>query len=126
MPGDRRPAPGAGAGAGAGVWFGRMATACAALLMAGCAVPSASEPDSEPTGERRVDFRCANGETVQLRFFPQQGVAVLVRGGSMVELQQQPAASGFVYANGPTTVRGKGDDLILEIGRMVPIRCRAG
>ncbi len=60
-----------------------------------------------------------------MRFFPKQGVGVLVRNGRPMELQQQPAASGFVYGNGPTTVRGKGDELTMEIGRMVPIRCQA-
>ena len=60
-----------------------------------------------------------------MRFFPQQGVAVLLRGGQTTELQQQPSGSGFVYSNGPITVRGKGDDLSLEIGHMVPIACRA-
>lgn len=92
------------------------------LACVGCAVQA---PAGEPTGERRVPFRCSNGEDVELRFFPLQGVAVLVRGGRPMELQQQPSGSGFVYSNGPNTVRGKGDDLTLEIGRMVPIQCRA-
>ena len=50
---------------------------------------------------------------------------MLVRGGRTLELQQQPSGSGFVYSNGPSTVRGKGDELTLEIGRMAPIACRA-
>jgi membrane-bound inhibitor of C-type lysozyme len=60
-----------------------------------------------------------------MRFFPEQGVGVLVRGGQTIELQQQPAASGFIYSNGPNTVRGKGDELRLEIGRMAAITCRS-
>lgn len=60
-----------------------------------------------------------------MRFFAQQGIGVLVRGGEALELQQQPSASGFIYGNGPVTVRGKGSELIIEVGRMAPIRCQA-
>ena len=95
--------------------------AIVAVVCAGCAVP----PHGEPTGERRVSFACSNGEEVEMRFFPAQGVAVLVRNARTIELQQQPAASGFVYSNGPNTVRGKGKELTVEIGRMVPFQCYA-
>ncbi len=93
-------------------------------LMAGCAAPPPPQW-GEPTGERRVRYVCDNREDIEMRFFPLQGVGVLVRHGKTVELQQLPAASGFLYSNGPITVRGKGDDLTVEIGRMVPIQCRA-
>lgn len=79
----------------------------------------------EATGERRVQFSCDDGNTIEMRFFPLQGVGVLVRDGATMELQQQVSASGFIYSNGPTTVRGKGDELRLEIGRRVPIVCQA-
>ena len=75
--------------------------------------------------ERHVRFLCDNKEGVEMRFFPQQGVAVLVRHGRTIELQQQRAASEFVYSNGPNTVRGKGDEITVEIGRMVPLKCKA-
>ena len=92
-------------------------------LIAGCAAPPPQF--GEPTGERRVRYVCDNREDIEMRFFPLQGVGVLVRHGKTVELQQMPAASGFHYSNGPITVRGKGDDLTVEIGRMMPIQCRA-
>ncbi len=60
-----------------------------------------------------------------MRFFPAQGIGVLVRNGMPIELQQQPAASGFLYSNGPNTVRGKGSEMTVEIGRMVPFTCKA-
>lgn len=101
----------------------RLALLLPALVAAACA-PMA--PQEVSTQEREVAYRCANGEQLALRFFPAQGVATLVRGGKTMELQQRPAASGFVYSNGPNTVRGKGQELTLEIGRMVPIRCQAG
>jgi membrane-bound inhibitor of C-type lysozyme len=98
-----------------------LATLSAALCM-GCSTPM---HQGEPTGERRVRYACANAEEVEMRFFPLQGVGVLVRNGKTMELQQQPAASGFHYTNGPNTVRGKGDELMIEIGRMAPIKCQA-
>jgi membrane-bound inhibitor of C-type lysozyme len=101
----------------------RLALLLAAAACAACA-PMATR-DNSPQ-DREVRYRCDNGESVALRFFPTQGVATLVRGGRTMELQQQPAGSGFVYSNGPNTVRGKGDELMLEIGRMAAIRCQAG
>ena len=102
-----------------------------AALCAGCAAPSpSSQPHAdaykgEPTKEIRTRFSCNDGDEVEMRFFNLQGVGVLVRQGETIELQQEPAASGFRYSNGPTTVRGKGDALTLEIGRMMPIECQA-
>lgn len=90
-------------------------------LLAGCA----AGPAADPSTMRRVQFSCTNGETVEMRFFAAQGAGVLVRGGTAVELQQMPSGSGFVYSNGPNTVRGKGADLTVEIGRMVPLQCSA-
>jgi membrane-bound inhibitor of C-type lysozyme len=72
-----------------------------------------------------IAYSCTNGQSLSVRFFPQQGVAVLVRNGETMELDQQPSGSGFIYRNGPNTVRGKGDDLTVEIGRMVPLQCSA-
>jgi membrane-bound inhibitor of C-type lysozyme len=104
--------------------MGRLAAVplIAAIGLTSCA----NEPKRLPENEtRRVLFNCANGEQLEMRFFPAQGVAVLVRNGKTIELQQQPSGSGFIYSNGPNTVRGKGKDLSVEIGRMVPITCEA-
>jgi membrane-bound inhibitor of C-type lysozyme len=93
------------------------------LLLAGCAGGSSL---ATGTTERTVRFfKCANGEQAEMRFFPAQGVGVLVREDRTWELQQQPAASGFLYSNGPNAVRGKGDELIVEVGRTVPLKCQA-
>ena len=98
-----------------------VAAFASAVLLAACAAGTEKSED----GVRSVKFGCANGERIEMRFFPAQGVGVLVRHGKPIELQQQPAASGFVYSNGPNTVRGKGDELIVEIGRMAPLKCQA-
>lgn len=97
-------------------------TILAASAMAACTTPSA--PPSPPS-HQGVAFRCDNGETVHVRFDKARESAVLVRGGEEIELLQQRTGSGFSYSNGPNTIRGKGDQLSVEIGRMVPIACVA-
>jgi hypothetical protein len=54
-------------------------THIAALSVLFCLGCSAAVHQGEPTHERRVHYRCANGENVEMRFFPAQGVGVLVR-----------------------------------------------
>lgn len=103
-------------------------TCCmAALLLAACATrPEPAEP-AEPVAPvaREVGFACSNGETLRVRFTDAPAQAVLLRGGSEVVLAQQPSGSGFIYGAGPTVIRGKGDALTVEIGRMVPLQCTA-
>lgn len=77
------------------------------------------------TKQTRTTFVCDNEETVDVRFFPDQGIAVLVRGGENVELQQKPTADGFEYSNGQTTIRGKGQDITLNVGMMATAKCSA-
>jgi membrane-bound inhibitor of C-type lysozyme len=48
---------------------------------------------------------------------------VLMRQQHEISLPQQPSGSGFIYSNGPNTIRGKGNALTVEIGRMLPIQC---
>lgn len=92
------------------------------LALAACAAPpSAVSAD----GVRRVAFDCANGEAVEMRFFPQQGVAVLVRDGKTRELQQAPSGSGFRYVGSGVEVRGKGDELTIETVSAAIVQCRA-
>jgi membrane-bound inhibitor of C-type lysozyme len=90
------------------------------ICLAGCAAPP---PPLSDSAIQAATFTCDNGETVEMRFLPERGVGELVRGGRTLELQQRPAASGFIYSNGANTVRGKGEELRLEIGRMAPIHC---
>ncbi len=94
-----------------------MASACSA-------VPDAPAPSAAAGELREVEFACDGGQSVTVRFHPDER-AVLVRNNEEIELRQQVSGSGFIYGNGPTTIRGKGEDLTVEIGRMAPIRCRA-
>lgn len=91
------------------------------VLLASCA---AAPPEEGAGADRRVAFSCTNGEEFEVHFSGTRKVAVLTRSGSPIELQQQPSGSGFIYSNGPNTIRGKGDDLIVEIGRMTPLHCK--
>lgn len=91
------------------------------VVLAGCA---GARKGNDVPQELPVRFTCTNGEAIEVRFFPARHTAVLVRNDQPVELTQQPSASGFVYSNGPNTIRGKGDDLRVEIGRMVPLECK--
>jgi membrane-bound inhibitor of C-type lysozyme len=77
------------------------------------------------TPQTRTSFACDNGETVEVRFFPEQGIAVLVRGGQNTELQGEQVASGFKYSNGQTTIRGQGDTFDLNVGMMATAKCTA-
>lgn len=103
-----------------------MRMSCTAALAACLACACGTLPGGAPDGDvREVAFSCADGSAVTVRFHTADERAVLVRNGDEIELQQQPSASGFIYSNGPNTIRGKGDELILEIGRMMPIQCQA-
>ena len=64
-----------------------------------------------PTNASRARYACDGGESIDLRFFIQESRAVLVREEKRMELQQQRTGSGFLYSNGPTSIRGKSNDL---------------
>ena len=100
----------------------RIVPIVALVLLAGCSLLAPRHDDEE---EIRAHFVCTNGETLEVRFSATRRLAVLIRNDQSIELPQQPSGSGFVYSNGPTTIRGKGNDLIVEIGRMVPLDCQA-
>jgi membrane-bound inhibitor of C-type lysozyme len=101
------------------------AIAIAMALLAGLASGCASTLPKEPSSVIDVDFACTNGETISVRYQRDPDVAVLLRNGDAIELPQQRSGSGFIYSNGPNTIRGKGDALTVEIGRMVPLHCTA-
>lgn len=90
--------------------------------------PQPPQPLPPPApAEMRVAYLCENGEQVTVRFFPQQGVASLVRGGQNTELTQSLTPPGFTYIGGPTTLRVTDDRLsmTMQIGMMANTSCRA-
>lgn len=92
-----------------------------ATLMGCTTTPS----KQDAMADTQAHFTCDRGEDVTVRFLADNGHAVLIRNGQEIHLHPQPSASGFVYSNGPNTIRGKGDELRIEIGRMMPIVCKA-
>jgi hypothetical protein len=105
----------------------------AALFVAGCQTTPPPPPPPPPPpmvqapAETRVAYSCSNGEQVAVRFFPQQGIGVLERGGQNVELQQQASPPGFLYV-GPQTVLRVSEDRLrvtMTIGNMVATNCTA-
>jgi len=89
-------------------------------------VTAAAEAAGLPvTPEERLNLACDNGEGMTVRFFPEQGIAVLVRGGQSTELQREQAEQGMRYSNGQTTVSGYNLDYVVQIGMMAPVQCKA-
>lgn len=84
--------------------------------------PPAGQPMPTPP-QTRFEYNCDNGESVAVRFFPQQGVAVLERGGQNVELTQKAGTSTFT--NGQTTVSAGPDrtSIQLQVGMMAATKC---
>ncbi len=90
--------------------------------------PPPPPPPAPPApAEMRVSYNCDNGEQITVRYFPQQGVASLVRGGQTTELQQQATPPGFTYSGGATTLRVQPDrmGLTMTVGAMASTRCTA-
>lgn len=100
----------------------------AGWLSACASTPSESlVPDNNSQATiNSIHYHCEQGfEPLEMRYYPYQDKAELVLNTEVIELPQQRAASGFWYSNGQYTVRGKGNELWLEIGRRVPIECEA-
>lgn len=89
------------------------------LAIAGC---SATPP---PDAARTVRFSCDNGPPLMV-VFEGSSARVTPEGGETIALPQTPSGSGFEYATPRHSLRGKGDEVIWTVGRMAPIRCKAG
>ena len=105
------------------------ASLLALALCWGCATEQPrDEPSSGgaiyPMNAAHARYQCDGSEYIEVRFFPREGRAVLVRDEKRMELQQQRTGSGFLYANGPTSIRGQGSALTLQDGRSAPMRCK--
>jgi membrane-bound inhibitor of C-type lysozyme len=79
---------------------------------------------AEKIQQGRVRCNCERSDTIEVEF-SSNGKATLYQDDGVIELPQAPTASGFHYTNGKIGIRGKGDEVMLEIGRMAPIPCRA-
>jgi membrane-bound inhibitor of C-type lysozyme len=72
-----------------------------------------------------VIFNCLDGTSTRVQFYTNQDKATLIRNNQSVDLIQQPAASGYWYTNAKVSIRGKGNKMSVEIGRMAAITCHA-
>lgn len=107
-----------------------LAALAAGVLLAGCdrQTPPPQPAPPPPSAEMRVTYNCDNGETVSVRYFPQQGIGVLTRGGQNVELQQEVTPGGFIYSAPPATKLTVQQDRLrmsMMIGAMAVTQCIA-
>lgn len=98
-----------------------------ALILALFTIAACSKVNDEQNKEEAksttVTYHCQRGESIDVLFT--SSAAILTRNSEQHTLAQQPTASGFLYSNGKISIRGKGDNIILEIGRMAPLDCSA-
>ena len=92
----------------------RIVPACALLLVvSGCA--------AQPAGEKRVIFRCPQGEAIEATI-RDEAVAVTLPDGVTAVLPQVISASGARYSNGATTLWNKGNTVFIMKGDVVVLK----
>jgi hypothetical protein len=89
------------------------------------AVPAGPPPGMRPTPMTLTALGCEDGSTRTLRYFPEQGIAILMPEGEGKELQAEPVASGVRYAGADIEVRGKGTSYMIKVGDGEPLACTA-
>jgi hypothetical protein len=82
-------------------------------MSAGCAAQKAPEKIQE-TRNYNAAFLCDGGTRIQAHFTPYR--AVLESQGMSVDMTQQPAADGFLYAGGGQSLRGRGPEAMWTDG----------
>ncbi|BAO83723.1 glucan-binding domain protein, YG repeat [Serpentinimonas maccroryi] len=86
-------------------------------------IPSEAAP-IPPTPMQRAHFACADGLRVEWRYFPLQGVAVLVRAGRNHELHPPPGGSAGVFAQPGLEVQLGAESLRIHLGAGPSIDCQ--
>ena len=88
------------------------------------AAASAGDPDAPlPAIDPKIAYACEDGSRFIATFRNDRRTVEIQRGGTRLELPQQPAASSFDYGNGTHQLRGKGPEAWWTVGRKVPTRC---
>lgn len=96
----------------------------AALTLAGCAHPSASQGDAKHAAFPHADYRCDDGTTFSVAFDQRQDLALVTLDGNVIGLESQRPASGMWYASTDYEFRGKGNEATWTAGSAEPIQCR--
>jgi para-nitrobenzyl esterase len=95
----------------------QLCATAALVVLAGCAGQSAAGEQATP-----VRFLCDRGISIGIAF--EGGRAVLEGPNGSVAMTSQPAASGFLYAGGGQSIRGKGHELIWINAGGTSVNCR--
>lgn len=96
------------------------------LALAACATaPDRPSNSLEARMEGRFDYRCQNGERIEVRFAANAGVAALIRAdGTRHELQRQETSAGFVYQQGDVQISGNDRLLTLVAPDVGTVSCQ--
>lgn len=89
------------------------------------AVPAGPPPGMRPTPMTLTRLACADGSTPTLRYFPEQGIAILMPDDVGNELQMEPVAAGVRYAGADLVVTGEGTSYTIARAGAEPIACTA-
>ncbi|MEI6895744.1 MAG: MliC family protein [Colwellia sp.] len=99
----------------------RFSTIIVPLLLIAC-THSENLPSTQSYNE--ISYVCERGKPVLVRYYKNEELAVLIREEQTIELHQEPTASGFLYSNMKVSIRGKGSNISIGFGRMVPMSCQ--
>lgn len=93
-------------------------------LLAGMAASCAPETHAPilETRNYNATFTCDGGQQIKAHFTPY--TAVLEAEGGSVDMTQQPAADGFLYAGGGQSLRGKGYEAMWTDDKGAVHHCR--
>ncbi len=101
------------------------ATAAPAVTLPRQVAADALPVGMPPTPVQLTELSCEDGSQRTLRYFPEQGIAILMPDGVGRELQMEPVASGVRYAGGGTVVTGEGTQYLIARDGADPIACTA-
>lgn len=89
------------------------------LLLSGCQqlAPKTTNPS--------VQFVCRNGDNLLVKFDNDQQQAIIHYHDQKIVLPQQVSASGFHYANGQQSLRGKGNKVTATLSASASLECVA-
>lgn len=92
---------------------------------AAAAVPAGPPPGMAPVPMTLTTLACEDGSTRTLRYFPEQGIAILMPDDAGKELQMEPVAAGVRYAGADLVVTGEGTKYMIARAGAEPIACTA-
>lgn len=97
---------------------------------------------TKPVLAKNIDYQCDRGTNLSVTFtekgfttvrggknsmpkYEIKNVAadVTLADGTLITLPVQKVASGFMYSNGKYSLRGKGDEAMWSVGRMLAEQC---